>query len=311
MSRIGVRYPENATLPGGLNHTCHFKSQFFKISYDEAIIAEWSIGEMGYLALPIWNAIPATKSCERIGSADFLAKHPDSRTTKLYEDLPDEIAKVCMTQTSFEEQVWQLFFDGESRTGPRGNIIAGVGVVLVSPQNYVIPYAFSLTEMCSNNVVEYNNILIECKSPMRLVLKISKRMVIQSSSSIRYAGSAKSVTWRLCALSQRNPLHGREIQKLLHWPCTSPAKYACRCTGIPRRFLGPSSQSNRESTHLQPWLVLSKIHPWRWSNSNRRPSSQRSSGDFSRSRDQGLAILIHRLRRLRYTTRWPQRGDRY
>jgi len=116
---------------------------------------------MGHLALPIWNAIPATKSCERIGSADFLAKHPDSRTTKLYEDLPDEIAEVCMTQTSFEEQVWQLFFDGASRTGPRGNIIAGVGVVLVSPQNYVIPYAFSLTEMCSNNVVEYNNILIE------------------------------------------------------------------------------------------------------------------------------------------------------
>jgi len=48
--------------------------------------------------------------------ADFLAEHPDSRTTKLYEDLLDEIAKVYMTQTSFEEQVWQLFFDGTSRT---------------------------------------------------------------------------------------------------------------------------------------------------------------------------------------------------
>ena len=42
---------------------------------------------------------------------DFLAEHPDPKTTKLYEDLPDEIAKVCVTQTSFEGQVWQLFFE--------------------------------------------------------------------------------------------------------------------------------------------------------------------------------------------------------
>ena len=92
--------------------------------------------------------------------ADFLAEHPDPRATKLYEDLPDEVAEVCLTQTSFERQVWQLFFDGASRTGPKGHIIAGVGVVLVSPQNYVISRAFSLTEPCSNNVAEYNALLI-------------------------------------------------------------------------------------------------------------------------------------------------------
>jgi len=56
--------------------------------------------------------------------------------------------------------VWQLFFDGVLRTNPEGNIIAGVGVVLISPHNYVIPRAFSLTEPCSNNVSEYNALLI-------------------------------------------------------------------------------------------------------------------------------------------------------
>jgi len=35
-----------------------------------------------------------------------------------------------------------------------------VGVVLVSPQNYVISRAISLTEHCSNNVAEYNALLI-------------------------------------------------------------------------------------------------------------------------------------------------------
>jgi len=73
---------------------------------------------------------------------DFLAEHSDHRVTKLYEDLPDEVAEVCLTQTSFEGQVWQLFFNSASRTGLRGNVVAGVGVVLVSSQNHVIPREF-------------------------------------------------------------------------------------------------------------------------------------------------------------------------
>ena len=124
--------------------------------------------------------------------ADFLAEHPDPRATKLYEDLPDEVTDVCLTQTSFEGQVWQLSFDGASRTGPRGNVIAGVGVVFVSPQNHVIPRAFSLTEPCSKNVAEYNALSIGMQIAMRLVLKFSKHMVTQSSSLIKFVGSMKS-----------------------------------------------------------------------------------------------------------------------
>jgi len=59
-----------------------------------------------------------------------------------------------------EDEVWQMFFDGASRIGPKGKIIAGVGVVFILPQNHVLPRAFSLTEPCSNNVVEYNALLI-------------------------------------------------------------------------------------------------------------------------------------------------------
>ena len=50
--------------------------------------------------------------------ADFLAEHPDPRATRFYEDLPNEIAEVYITQMSFEELVWQLFFDVASRMGP-------------------------------------------------------------------------------------------------------------------------------------------------------------------------------------------------
>jgi len=74
-------------------------------------------------------------------AADFLADHPVSETSKFYDDLPDEITKVNF---SLEEKAWQLFFNESSRMNPEANIIAGVGVVLISPHNYVIPRAFSL-----------------------------------------------------------------------------------------------------------------------------------------------------------------------
>ena len=37
----------------GPNHLRHIKSQSFKIAYDKAIIAEWLIGKIGHIALPI------------------------------------------------------------------------------------------------------------------------------------------------------------------------------------------------------------------------------------------------------------------
>ena len=47
MLGVGIRHPEDATLLGGPNHTRHIKTQSFKIAYDKAFVAEWSIGEMG------------------------------------------------------------------------------------------------------------------------------------------------------------------------------------------------------------------------------------------------------------------------
>ena len=91
---------------------------------------------------------------------DFLANHPIPRGLKLYDDLPDEIVEVNATHISSEEQVWQLFFDGASKIGIEGNIVTGLGVVLIFPHNHVIPRAFSLTEPCSNNILEYNALLI-------------------------------------------------------------------------------------------------------------------------------------------------------
>jgi len=122
--------------------------------------------------------------------------------------------------------------------GPTGNIVAGVGVVLVSPQNYVIPHTFLLTESCSNNVVEYNTLLIGMHLLKRLESKISKHKVIQSSSSTNFTGSTKSDMKTWCPITAQ-PLRWRKSSEaftlimyhiikmrmqthwrlsLLHWP---------------------------------------------------------------------------------------------
>ena len=89
--------------------------------------------------------------------ADFLAAHPIIETSKLYEDILDKVIEPNMTSS---DDVWQLFFDGTSRTGPKGKIVAGVGMVFILPRNHVLPRAFSLKEPCSNNIAEYNALLI-------------------------------------------------------------------------------------------------------------------------------------------------------
>ena len=61
--------------------------------------------------------------------ADFLAAHPVLETSKLYEDIPNEVIETNMTSS---DDIWQMFFDGASRTGPEGKNITGVGVVFVS-----------------------------------------------------------------------------------------------------------------------------------------------------------------------------------
>ena len=75
---------------------------------------------------------------------------------------------------------WQMFFDGASQIVPKGTIIAGVGVVFISPQNYILPRAFSLTESCSNNVAEYNALLIGLQLAHGMGVRYLEAYVIQN-----------------------------------------------------------------------------------------------------------------------------------
>ena len=106
MFGIGVRCPENATLLGRPDYKCHIKGQPFEVAHDEAIVAEWQLAKWAILLFQYEMQFLPQKGEKGQAVADFLAEHPDPRATKLYEDLPDEVAEVCLTQTSFKRQVW-------------------------------------------------------------------------------------------------------------------------------------------------------------------------------------------------------------
>ncbi|KAA0063776.1 uncharacterized protein E5676_scaffold178G00350 [Cucumis melo var. makuwa] len=50
---------------------------------------------------------------------------------------------------------WNMFFDGATqRSG------ASVGIVFISPEKHMLSYSFTLSELCSNNVAEYQALII-------------------------------------------------------------------------------------------------------------------------------------------------------
>ncbi|XP_070041067.1 uncharacterized protein [Nicotiana tomentosiformis] len=82
--------------------------------------------------------------------ADFLIDHPIPDDWELIDELPDENAMVVEVQPP-----WKMYFDGAVHRGR-----AGAGVVFVTSQVEVLPYSFTLTQLCSNNVAEYQALIV-------------------------------------------------------------------------------------------------------------------------------------------------------
>ncbi|XP_070042509.1 uncharacterized protein [Nicotiana tomentosiformis] len=82
--------------------------------------------------------------------ADFLGHHPTLDDWELTDKLPDEDAMVIEVQPP-----WKMYFDGTTHRGG-----AGAGVVFFTSQGEVLPYSFTLTQLCSNNVAEYQALIL-------------------------------------------------------------------------------------------------------------------------------------------------------
>ncbi|XP_070047111.1 uncharacterized protein [Nicotiana tomentosiformis] len=82
--------------------------------------------------------------------AYFLADHPIPDDLELTDEQPDEDAMVIEVQPP-----WKMYFDGAAHHGG-----AGAGVVFVISQGEVLPYSFTLTQLYSNNVAEYQALIL-------------------------------------------------------------------------------------------------------------------------------------------------------
>ena len=82
--------------------------------------------------------------------ANFLANHPAPSDWEFSDDFPDEDVFYIEVMPP-----WMIFFNGAARRE-----VTGIGVVFVSPQRQILLYSFTLSEFCSNNVAEYQALII-------------------------------------------------------------------------------------------------------------------------------------------------------
>ncbi|CAL2231058.1 unnamed protein product [Prunus armeniaca] len=101
--------------------------------------------------------------------ADFLADHRILTDWEVSDDLPYE-------QVLFAEvfPAWMMFFDGSA-----GIDEAGASLVFVSSERHVLPYSLCLNVLCSNNVAEYQVLIIGLQ--MVVEMKISSLEVYGDS----------------------------------------------------------------------------------------------------------------------------------
>jgi len=61
---------------------------------------------------------------------------------------------------------WEMLFDGATRWDG-----AGTRVVLVSPQKHILPYSFVLFNLWSNNVAEYQALILGLQMAIGIGIK--------------------------------------------------------------------------------------------------------------------------------------------
>ncbi|XP_074313536.1 uncharacterized protein LOC141648715 [Silene latifolia] len=59
-----------------------------------------------------------------------------------------------------------MYFDGAARRDG-----AGAGIVFLSPEGHVLRYSFVLTELCSNNVAEYQALILGLQMAIKIGVK--------------------------------------------------------------------------------------------------------------------------------------------
>lgn len=168
MPCFGFCRPEDVVLPGGVQSKSYHNSTHYECLCPNHLL-EWMMGEIGNLTVLIRHVVHASKAIK--GQALTVCWEYGIESCENVWRTRKQVTVVFIMQAAFNDQVWQLYIDSASWTSPKGNPIAEVGFVLLSPQTYVLPHAFSLSKLFANNAVEYNALLICMKNAHELGIR--------------------------------------------------------------------------------------------------------------------------------------------
>ena len=90
------------------------------------------------------------KSVKGQALADFLANHHIPNDWELPDEFPNEDAMLIEVQPPLN-----MYFDGAAHCGG-----ASAGVVFITSQEEILPFSFTLKQCCSNNVAEYEALIL-------------------------------------------------------------------------------------------------------------------------------------------------------
>ena len=144
------------SMKGNSNRTSEFKFSQKQYSFkDEQVVTIFHLLNKGNkLNLP---EVQCTDEVGHTNDSNYclfhrMVHHPTSRCFSLNDKI----------QALIETSVLTL------KSRPKGKIVVREGVMFVSPHNHVLPRAFLLFEPCSNNVVQYNALLISLQLPCQM-----------------------------------------------------------------------------------------------------------------------------------------------
>ncbi|CAN6455572.1 unnamed protein product [Victoria cruziana] len=111
------------------------------------------------------------KSVKGQAIADQLADFPLSEELRVDNTFPDE------TVSNVELPLWTLYFDGSKST-----IGAGIGILIISPENEMIPFSLKLNFTCTHNMAEYEALIQGLKTLLQF--KVSRTHIFGDSMLI-------------------------------------------------------------------------------------------------------------------------------
>jgi len=94
-----------------------------------------------------------------------------------------------------------MYFDGASRMNGRKEQSSGVGIFFITPEGHLIPHSFALLEPCSNNVAEYQVLIMGMELAIRrLKVRGDSLLIVNQMNNV----------YEVTKPSLRSPYHQRE-----------------------------------------------------------------------------------------------------